>query len=123
MPKVLKTRLSFDKLYTLEVDDYPIHDADFDKISRAGQSIWKDFLLASGPLSLALLINALTELTNQTTFTFTIPLFINSLLGIVSLVSALVFYVLWRKDYQSSEAVIEEIKARTPSNVKETSSH
>ena len=89
---------------------YPVTDHDFDKLASAGHSLWRDLSLAFGPLSIALCLNAVSDIYNQDQFQITLPVFLNALLGSVFLLGAVVFLCLWLRNHTSVPKVIRDIK-------------
>lgn len=91
---------------------YAVTEAELEQLRNAGQSLWKDVCIASLPLGLSLLINAIAEIRSQSVFSMTLSLFLNSLIGIVSLILGMIFGVAWYRISRGFNIIVDAIKQK-----------
>lgn len=107
-PKPTHHYLRFDPART----DYTVTEAELEILERGNSPLWKDVVLVSVPLAASTLFNAYGEGKSQTgeLLQFTLPIFVNSIIGVVSVGFAILSSVAWFKSKTSFRSVIERIK-------------
>lgn len=98
--------------YDPERTDWAVSEAELEILERGNSPLWKDVFLVSLPLAATTLFNAYGEGMSQTgkTLEITLPIFINSIIGVVSIGFVLLSGVAWYRSKTSFKAVIERIK-------------
>jgi hypothetical protein len=92
--------------------DYTISEAELEKLRKGEQPLWKDIVLVTIPLAISTLVNAVVETGQRPDFQVTLPLFLNYVTGILSLMLAVIFSIAWYRARQEFASVIEAIKAK-----------
>lgn len=98
--------------YDPERTDYTVTEAELEILERGNAPLWKDVFLVSLPLAASTLFNAYGEARTQTgeMFTLTLPIFMNSVIGVVAVGFTLLAGVAWYKSKISFRAVVDRIK-------------
>lgn len=96
--------------YDTERVDYSVTKDELARLERSGTSPWKDLCLVLSPLAISCLINALANIPEP--FKVTAFLFLNSVVGFISLVLAIAFGIVWYRNRKSFGDVVEEIKKK-----------
>jgi len=100
---------------------YGVTSDELDHLKESIANIWKDVTLVLLSLGIPTLVNAIHETTEP--FVFSIALFLNYLIGTVSLVLASVFGLAWFKTSGKTKAIIGRIKAKPRHEIKPSSTN
>jgi hypothetical protein len=98
--------------YDPERTDYSLTGEELKELCEAGQNLWKDVCLVAVSLGIPCLINAVAETATQSTFTLTISLFLNYLVGALGLALGMIFSIAWRRSHCSLQTLIDAIKKK-----------
>lgn len=96
--------------YDPERTDYAVSDLELEKLGQGERSIWKDVFLVTFALAVPTIINAIVAIADQDQFKLTISIFLNTVIGIISLFSCVIAFLAWQKQRQESSSVVETIK-------------
>ena len=92
--------------------DYTINNLELDLLESTGSSIWKDFFIASFALAVPTIINGYSSYNKMTEKIFTTEIFLNSLIGGVCLIVAIICFIVWRTNRKSLKNTINQIKEK-----------
>jgi len=99
--------------YNLNRVDYTINNMELDLIEKSGNSIWKDFFIATLALAIPSLINAYHIYGNiPPESNLTVELFLNTLVGGICFILAIICFIVWRNNRNSLKKIINQIKAK-----------
>lgn len=98
--------------YDPERVDYSVTPHELEQLKQAARNHWKDFCLVLAPLGLSCLVNASISLSDQAAFSITLPIFLNTLLGILSIILAICSGVLWHKSSGNLDKLIKTIEGK-----------
>lgn len=90
--------------------DFAVSEEELDLLQEASSNIWKDACLVLGSLGVPTIINAIHDTPEP--FNYSLSLFLNYGVGIISLILAFVFGVIWYRSSGKSKALIAKIKAK-----------
>ena len=96
--------------YDPERTDYSVTPDELGQIETAGSNLWKDVCLVAVPLSVSCFLNAFSNVPDP--FKFTVPLFLNCLVGLVAAVAALVFGIAWWRTRYSHKIIFDKIRKK-----------
>jgi hypothetical protein len=92
--------------------EYTVSEAELRHLATGTSSVWKDVCLVTGSLGIPSVINAIQMMRSQQTFTWSIALFLNSLVGVVCVLLAVAFGIAWRKSATRQASIVDEILKR-----------
>lgn len=108
--------------YNLNRVDYTINNMELELIEKSGNSIWKDFFIATLALAIPSLINAFNIYKkNATEENLSIELFVNSLVGGISIVLAIICGIVWQNNVNTQKTIIKQIKNKPKFKIPTTS--
>jgi hypothetical protein len=87
--------------------DITITESELEQIRSASTNIWKDLFLLFSPISITCLVNAFSLTPNP--FELTLPLFLNYLIGFLTLLLSCAFLFAWRKTGPNVDRMIHNI--------------
>ncbi len=91
---------------------YAIVPSELTILEEGASSIWKDITLASLGIALPCAINAVVEYSKLKDKVFNQEIFINSLIGALGIILAIICGVVWLKSKNKCKELIAEIKKR-----------
>lgn len=91
---------------------YTISPPELKLLEEGSSNIWKDIMLASVSIALPCLLNALNAYNKLNTEVFTAEIFLNTLMGTIGVIFAIISAVIWRKGKSECRKLIEELKKR-----------
>jgi len=104
--------------YNLSRVDYTVTEDELARLKVTGQNPWKDFCLICVSIGIPCLINAIA--TTSIPFSLTLGLFLNYLIGILSLMLGAAFGVMWRRASRELDNLVELIKNKPVMKVEST---
>jgi hypothetical protein len=93
----------------LERVDYSVSEHELLSLMNSSQNSWKDFCIASAGVGIPCVINAVVGI-KRAPFEIDVSLFLNTLFGIIGVVLAIVFGILWKRTATNVAAIMEAIK-------------
>jgi hypothetical protein len=96
--------------YDPERVDFSVTPEELTRLEAAGSNLWKDICLVCAPLGLSCLINAIAATTSP--FKLDLSMFLNYLIGIVGIASAVVFAIAWRRSASQFSIIVAQIKSK-----------
>lgn len=98
--------------YDPERTDYTVSEEELNQLHQGSPTIWKDVCLVCISLGVPTVANAVVEFTKTPTLGFTLELFINSLVGSVSVALSAFSAFAWHRGHRSTKSLVEAIKAK-----------
>lgn len=97
--------------YDPERIDYTVNSNELELLQSAGSSLWKDIFLATLGLGIPSLINAFCDFIKLSKNEQPgLDIFINSLIGGISLCLCIICLIFWRKTTKNFNKIIESIR-------------
>jgi hypothetical protein len=90
--------------------DYAVNEEELILLEEASSNLWKDICLVSGSLGIPALINAIHDTPIPLVVDW--ALFLNYLVGIIGILFAIIFAVIWRKSSGKAKKIITKIKSK-----------
>ena len=94
--------------YDPQRTDFTVTEDELTRIRESSNSSGKDFTLVSVSLAIPTMINAIAA--TKDPFELSLSLFLNYLIGSLSLILALVFGIMWRRTRLDFDSVIDQIR-------------
>ena len=98
--------------YDPERIDFSLTGEELETLKHSSQNSWKDFFIGSFAVGIPCLLNAISEINKQQTFTPTLSLNLNLVLGVVGIVLGAAFLTAWRKTVKDVDRLIAKIKSK-----------
>lgn len=98
--------------YEPERTDYAVSDLELEKLGQGERSIWKDVFLVTLALAVPTLTNAIVAMGDQDQFKITLSIFLNTVIGIISLFICVIAFLAWRQQRREFSSVVEAIKKK-----------
>lgn len=92
--------------------DYTINNLELDLLETTGNNIWKDFFIATLAIAIPSLINGYSEYSKINDNIYTKEVFINLVVGLVSVIIAVICFIVWRTNRKSFTNTINQIKVK-----------
>ena len=112
MAKSSRTRLHIDPEQIL----YAVTKADLEALARGNVSLWMGVCLATLPLALSLLPNAVNSYyeakQKELTLPAILPFLLNLIIGVISLLLSAIFGFVWYKSSQSNKSLVDQINGQ-----------
>jgi hypothetical protein len=96
--------------YNPERTDYSVTPEELIQIETAGSNLWKDVCLVAAPLGVSCIINAIANAPNP--LKFTLPLFLNWLVGLIGIFATAVFAIAWWRTRSTQKTIFDHIKQK-----------
>jgi hypothetical protein len=92
--------------------DYTVSEAELNSILGSSQSTWKDFFIFLIALGLPCIINGIAQISGQVSFSLTLPIFLNFIIGVPALIVGICFSIAWWKTKDQLKNIIKNIKEK-----------
>jgi len=106
MGKILSTNFI---RYNPERVDFTLTGEELEQLKNSMQNSWKDFFIACLAVGFPCLINAISEVNQQTVFTATLSFNLNLVFGTLGIILGIIFLIVWQKTKTNSDLLIEKI--------------
>jgi hypothetical protein len=98
--------------YDPERKDYSVTGEELKRLCETGQNLWKDVCLVAASLGVPCLINGIAETAQQSSFSLTLSMFLNYLVGGLGLALGVVFGIAWYRSRQDFQSLVNDIKQK-----------
>ncbi|MCK9362456.1 MAG: hypothetical protein M0P74_02465 [Syntrophales bacterium] len=98
--------------YDPERVDYSLTPSELENLQTACQSNWKDFFIGSFAVGIPCLINAISEISKQTSYQTTLSINLNLISGILGIIMGVFFLIGWNKTKTDISEIIGTIKEK-----------
>lgn len=93
--------------------DYSINNLELELLEKEGSSIWKDFFIATIAIAIPSLINGYSAFQNlNENQSLTSELFLNTVIGSVCLILAVICFIVWRTNRKRFKKIIRMIREK-----------
>ena len=91
-----------------QITVYAVSPEELNLLESSSKNSWKDFCLVTASIGIPCLINAIHDTPQP--FTLDAALFLNYLVGVLCILLAIFFGILWKKSSKSMSDLIQKIK-------------
>jgi hypothetical protein len=98
--------------HNTDTTHYSLTENELNELSDKSQPLWKDVCLTSLALGVPTLFNGIQQTISQEIFKLNLSIFLNYLLGIISICLSVIFGIAWARNYKSKNTLIAKIKSK-----------